>query len=131
MLDTRTGKITAANAGHEYPALMPSGGQFDLVKDKHGFVIGGMENQKFREYELQLEPGDMLFLYTDGIPEATNGEGAMFTNEKMLSALNGETDASPQKTIQNVENAVLGFMNEAEQFDDMTMVCLRYNGRSN
>ena len=72
VLDTRTGKITAANAGHEYPALMPSGGQFELVKDKHGFVIGGMEGMRYKEYELLLTPGAKLFLYTDGVPEATD-----------------------------------------------------------
>ena len=71
ILELSTGKLTCANAGHEYPALMREG-RFDLVKDRHGLVIGGMSGVRYREYELQLEPGDKLFVYTDGVPEAIN-----------------------------------------------------------
>ena len=130
ILEISTGKITAANAGHEYPALSQSG-RFTLLKAKHGFVVGGMENVKYREYEIQLKPGDRLFLYTDGLPEAMDAEGSMFGMERMLDTLNAEPDASPQKILENVKAAVNGFVKEAEQFDDLTMLCLEYRGPSN
>ena len=127
ILDTQTGKITAANAGHEYPALMPAGGQFELVKDKHGFVIGGMEGVRYREYELQLTPGAKLFLYTDGVPEATDANSELFGTERMLAALNA-APAAPDGILKQVRAAVDGFVRDAEQFDDLTMLCLEYKG---
>ena len=127
ILDTRTGKITAANAGHEYPALMPAGGQFELVKDKHGFVIGGMEGVRYREYELQMTPGAKLFLYTDGVPEATDANSELFGTERMLAALNA-APAAPDGILKQVRAAVDGFVKDAEQFDDLTMLCLEYKG---
>ena len=130
ILDTVTGIVTAANAGHEYPVMMCSGGQFELVKDKHGFVIGGMEGMKYMEYELILTPGSKLFLYTDGVPEATNGENEMFGTDRMLLALNQEPSASPEQILRNVHQAVDGFVKDAEQFDDLTMLCLEYRGGS-
>ena len=72
ILDIRNGHITAANAGHEFPILKTPDGSFEIYKDKHGFVIGGMKDMKYKEYEINLEPGSTLFLYTDGVPEATN-----------------------------------------------------------
>ena len=127
ILEISTGKITAANAGHEYPVLKQNG-KFELLKDKHGFVIGGMEGMRYKEYELQLLPGDKLFLYTDGVPEATDAESQMFGMERMLSALNGAPDAAPETILNNVRSAVDGFVKDAEQFDDLTMLCLEYKG---
>ena len=72
VLEISTGVLTAANAGHEYPVLKTPDGAFELIKDKHGFVIGGMEGMKYRDYELRLEKGAKLYLYTDGVPEATD-----------------------------------------------------------
>ena len=128
VLDTETGKITAANAGHEYPVLMKAGGQFELVKDKHGFVIGGMEGMRYKEYELTLTPGSRLFLYTDGVPEATDDKNELFGTDRMLVALNEAPDAAPEMILKNVRKAVDGFVKDAEQFDDLTMLCLEYKG---
>ncbi len=128
ILEISTGKLTAANAGHEYPALKAPGGAFGLFKDKHGFVIGGMEGMRYKEYELSLAPGAKLFVYTDGIPEATDPDENMFGTERMIAALNAEPDASPEGLIKNVRRAVDGFVRDAEQFDDMTMPCLEYRG---
>ena len=128
VLDTETGKITAANAGHEYPVLMQAGGPFELVKDKHGFVIGGMDGMRYKEYELTLTPGSRLFLYTDGVPEATNAQREMFGTDRMLDALNEAPDAAPEMILKNVRKAVDGFVKDAEQFDDLTMLCLEYKG---
>ena len=128
ILEISTGKIVAANAGHEYPVLKQPEGRFELIKDKHGFVIGGMDGVRYREYELELKPGAKLFLYTDGVPEAANAEKEMFGTERMLEALNSEPDAAPKQVLKNVRAAVDGFVTGAEQFDDLTMLCIEYKG---
>lgn len=127
VLEISSGKMTCANAGHEYPALCREG-HFALLKDRHGFVLGGMEGSKYREYEIQLEKGDKIFVYTNGVPEATNGEKAMFGTERMLEALNRNTDRSPKELLTTVREAVDSFVGGAEQFDDLTMLCLDYKG---
>ena len=128
ILELSTGRLTAANAGHEYPVLKRSDGGFELIKDKHGFVIGGMEGMKYKEYELQLEAGSKLFLYTDGVPEATNAEKQLFGTERMLAALNEDVSAPPEELLKNVRRAVDAFVKDAEQFDDLTMLGLEYRG---
>ena len=128
VLEISTGKLVAANAGHEYPALYRPGGSFELLKDKHGFVIGGMAGIRYREYELMLEPGAKLFVYTDGLPEANDAEEKMFGTDRMLAALNREPAAAPKEVLQNVRAAVDAFVQDAEQFDDLTMLCLSYAG---
>ena len=130
ILELSTGLLTAANAGHEYPALMHPNGKFELFRDQHGFVIGGMEGVKYRIYEIQLEPGAKLFVYTDGVPEATNPEKELFGTERMIAALNRDTAASPMQTLANVRAAVDDFVQNAEQFDDMTMLCMEFKGRN-
>ena len=128
ILEISTGKLTAVNAGHEYPVLRQPDGSYELLKDKHGFVLGSMENLKFKEYELKLEPGASIFVYTDGLPEAMDEGNNMFGTGRMLDALNIEPDAAPQRTLENVRTAVDDFVKGAEQFDDLTMLCLQYRG---
>ena len=128
ILELSTGKLKAANAGHEYPIFKQPDGNFELYKDRHGFVIGGMSGVRYREYEIQMEPGSKLFVYTDGVPEATNAEKELFGSERMLTALNEEPDAAPETILKNVRRAVDGFVQEAEQFDDLTMLCITYFG---
>ena len=128
ILEISTGRITAANAGHEYPSLMKNG-KFDLLKDTHSFVIGGMEGVKYKEYEMVLDPGDKLFLYTDGIPEAADVDNNMFGTDRMLDTLNADPGRSPEELIKAVSSAVADFAGEAEQYDDQTMLCLVYNGK--
>ena len=130
ILDIATGQITAANAGHEYPTVMQTGQRFELIKDKHGFVVGGMEGMRYREYELTLTPGSRLFLYTDGVPEAMDANDELFGTDRMLAALNRDPAASPEQILKNVRHAVDSFVQDAEQFDDLTMLCLEYRGRS-
>ena len=88
-----------------------------------------MEDVRYREYELQLRPGSRLFLYTDGVPEATNAEDELFGTERMLEALNEDENAAPQTILKNVRRAVDDFVMDAEQFDDLTMLCLEYRGK--
>ena len=128
ILELSTGKLTAANAGHEFPAIKMPNQPFALYKDRHGFVIGGMEGVKYRPYEIQLEPGSKLFVYTDGVAEATNANEELFGTERMISALNAQPDASPEQLLKNVRAAVDGFVKDAEQFDDLTMLCIEYRG---
>jgi sigma-B regulation protein RsbU (phosphoserine phosphatase) len=128
ILEISSGKMTASNAGHEYPVIGHQVSGFELVKDKHGLVIGGMEGMKYQDYELQLNPGDRLFVYTDGVPEATNSNNELFGTDRMLDALNADIKASPEDMLGNVYNAVGKFVGEAEQFDDVTMLGLAYYG---
>lgn len=128
ILEISTGKLTAANAGHEYPAIKHADGSFELFKDNHGLVIGGMDGIKYKEYTISLEPGSKVFLYTDGVPEATDSQSKMFGVQQMLSALNSDCDASPEATLKNVRAAVDRFVKDAEQFDDLTMLCAEYKG---
>ena len=128
ILELSTGKLIAANAGHEYPVLKQPDGSFTLFKDKHGFVLGGMEGVRYREYELQLDPGAKLFLYTDGVPEATDADNVLFGTDRMLNALNAAQDKTPEEILKSVRRAVDEFVQDAEQFDDLTMLCVEYRG---
>ncbi len=110
------------------PALMRADGEFELFKDKHGFVIGGMECMQYKEYELQLNAGDKLFLYTDGVPEAMDANKELLGTDRMIAALNDAKEGSPEEVLASVRQAVDGFVKDAEQFDDLTMLCLQYNG---
>ncbi|SDA09341.1 sigma-B regulation protein RsbU (phosphoserine phosphatase) [Ruminococcus sp. YE71] len=122
ILEISTGRITAANAGHEYPIIKKTDGDFELFKDKHGFVVGGMDGMKYKDYELILEKGDVLFLYTDGVAEATNVKNELFGTDRLLTALNNSKTADPKVLLENVKSAVDEFAGEAEQFDDLTML---------
>ena len=129
ILEISTGKLTAANAGHEYPVLKTPEGKFELIKDKHGVAVGVMEGVHYREYEWQLSPGSKLFVYTDGVPEATDASRQLFGTERMLAALNEKSDAAfPKQLLLSVRRAVDNFVKDAEQFDDLTMLCLEYLG---
>ena len=120
-----TGHCVAANAGHEYPMIRKADGQFELFKDPHGFVIGGMEGMIYSEYEFTLEKGGTLFLYTDGVPEATNANNELYEMERALAALNQAPDASPKELLQNVKADVDRFNGDAPQFDDLTMLAIK------
>lgn len=128
ILDLQSGVITAANAGHEYPMLKHPDGSFELVKDPHGLVLGGMEGIRYKEYEMKLEPGSMLFVYTDGVPEATDKAEELFGTERTLDALNQADARTPMEILEAVDQAVSRFVGEAPQFDDLTMLCIAYSG---
>ena len=129
ILEMSTGKLTASNAGHEYPVIRHADGKFELFKDKHGFVIGGMEGVRYKNYSVQLEPGAKLFVYTDGVPEATDADNQLFGTDRLVEALNQDPEASPEKLLKNLRRAVDDFVKDAEQFDDLTMLCVEYKGK--
>lgn len=128
ILTISTGCLTCANAGHEYPAVLRMGGDYELVKDKHGFVLAGMEDAHYREYELKLEPGDSLYVYTDGVTEATDTDNRLFGTGRMLESLNGHQDAAPAELLPFIKSDIDAFVGDAPQFDDITMLSLRFKG---
>ncbi len=130
ILEISTGKIVAANAGHEYPALQAANGKFELFKDKHGMMVGAMGGIHYKEYEMQLEKGDCLFVYTDGVPEATNAENELYGTDRMILALNQNPQAVPETILSTVRADVDKFVGAAPQFDDLTMLCIRYYGQT-
>ena len=99
-----------------------------MIKDKHGLVIGGMEGAVYKEYELQMDPGSKLFIYTDGVPEATDAAEELFGTERLLYALRGAENETPKDIIVRIDSSVKDFVKEAPQFDDLTMLCLEYVG---
>ncbi len=128
ILEISTGKGKAANAGHEHPVLCRANGSYDLVKYTHSPAVAVMEGIPFKEHSFELHPGDTLFVYTDGVTEATNADNQLFGTDRMLEALNKEPDASPQRLLRNVRNGINRFVGSAPQFDDITMLALRYFG---
>ncbi len=130
IIELSTGRGVAANAGHEHPAIRRANGQYELVVYRHAPAVAAMENIRFREHEFELHPGDALFVYTDGVPEATDARDELFGTERMLEALNREPEADPQALLGNVREAIDGFVGDADQFDDITMLSLHYSGNA-
>ena len=128
VLEISTGKGIAANAGHEHPVLRRADGSYELQVYKHSMPIATMKGIPFKEHTFRMQPGDSFFVYTDGVVEATNANKELFGTERMLSALNKDPDALPEQVLANVADGINSFVNEAEQFDDITMLCVRYLG---
>lgn len=125
LYEISTGCLHASNAGHEYPAVKRSNGAFELFKDRHGFVVAGMENMRYTEYELTLGPGDTLFVYTDGVVEATDDSNEPYGSERMLKALNESCDGKPEELLRQVKSDIGDFVGDAPQFDDITMLAIQ------
>ena len=128
IVDLESGVLTAANAGHEKPIIKMADGDFEFYQDKHGFVIGGMSGINYKEYEIQLQKGSKLFIYTDGVAEATDSNNELYGVERTLDALNSVKDKSPQEILNNVKNSIDEFVGTAPQFDDLTMLCFDFAG---
>ncbi len=128
IIEISTGKGVAANAGHEHPVIKRAGGKYELDIYKHSPAVATFEGLKFKEHEFNLNPGDKLFVYTDGVPEATNADGELFGTDRMLDALNLEGGDDPTKTLETVKAHVDEFVGDAPQFDDLTMLAFNYNG---
>ncbi len=128
VVDLETGDMVTANAGHEYPVIKRKDGSFELFKDKHGFVLGGMSDLRYKESFIHLSEGDILYVYTDGVPEANNRAGEMFGNDRMIAALNESDSASMSHLIADMSGKVNEFSGDAPQFDDMTMVAFSLKG---
>ena len=127
-LNTETGEVTFANAGHNPPLVRHADGSFEYLKVRAGFVLAGMEGVKYRKNELQLAPGDVIYLYTDGVTEATNINDELYGEDRLLALLNANKEASMEKLCKLVKEDVFAFAGEAPQFDDITMLALKYCG---
>ena len=128
ILEISTGKLTTASAGHEYP-MINTNGKYEILKDKHGLAIGAMDIAKYKNTEIQLKKGDSIFVYTDGVAEATDANNELFGTDRTVDTLNAIPEGASQKEVlAGVRVAVDAFVKEAPQFDDLTMVGLKYNG---
>ena len=130
IMDLTTGSMRCANAGHEYPVLMRAGEDYQVFKDKHGLALAAMEDMHYREYELQFGPGDRLFVYTDGIPEAIDESTQQYGVDRLTEKLNEMKLRSMEETLPAVLLDLRRFAGKAEQFDDITMLGFIYYGFS-
>lgn len=128
ILEISTGKLTAVNAGHEYPIMKKDGGEYEMLDDPHGFVMGVMPGMQYQEYEIWMHKGDSIYVYSDGAPDAVNAEEEQFERERLLASLNRIPGASPSELLGQVKGDIDRFVGEAAQFDDITMLCMRYCG---
>ncbi len=128
VIDISTGNGVAANAGHMHPVLRRKDGEYELIKYRHSPALSTIEGIPFKEHEFKVEPGDSLFVYTDGVTEATSIDEELFGEERMLEALNMNIDAGTARILPAVKEAIDGFVGEAPQFDDITMLIFKYKG---
>ena len=128
VIDINTGKGLAANAGHEHPVIRHKDGSFELVKYKHSLAVAMMPGVPFEEHEIEIKPGDRVFVYTDGLPEARNSDKEFFGTDRMLDVLNKDPDAKGQALLTAMINEMSSFVGNAEQFDDVTMLIFDYYG---
>ena len=126
ILDLTTGVMTCANAGHEYPFIRSTDGSFHMLRDKHGLVVGALPKTKYNDYEVKLEPGDAVFVYTDGIPEANNAKEEFYGMNRLETALNQVSGEDPRSILEHILADVDTFVDGAKQFDDLTMLCVKY-----
>jgi sigma-B regulation protein RsbU (phosphoserine phosphatase) len=126
ILDLTTGQMQFANAGHNPPLLKRAGGDFEYLKTRAGFVLAGMEGVRYRVGELTMYPGDRIFMYTDGVPEATNAENKLYGEDRLLSFMNQNASAQATEFLPALKANIDTFVGEAPQFDDITMLMFDY-----
>ena len=126
ILDLNTGNVKFANAGHNPPLLKRADGSFEYLKTRAGFVLAGMEGVRYRVGELTLNPGDRLFLYTDGVPEATNVENKLYGEDRLLAFVNQNASMDATELLPALKANIDEFVGEAPQFDDITMLMFDY-----
>ncbi len=127
ILELSTGRLSCSSAGHEYPFLRQNG-RFALYKDRHGLMVGARTGVRYRDYEIQLMPGDAVFVYTDGVPEAQNAQGEFFGLERTEETLNAAPQQSAESILDALKQTTDSFKGDARQFDDRTMLCMIYTG---
>ena len=128
IIEISTGKGIAANAGHEHPALRKKDGAFELVKYSHSPAVATMQGINFKEHEFKLDPGDSLYVYTDGVTEATRSDNVLFGTDRMIASLNKDPEADPKTMLETVRDDIDEFVGDAPQFDDITMLGFKYMG---
>jgi len=131
IINLKTGVMKCANAGHEKPAIQRNGRNFMLFPDPHSLVLSGLMNTEYKEYEIEMKPGDMILVYTDGVTEAQDRNKNLYTERRMLKALNQGAADGPKETIDHLYEDICAFTDGNEQFDDITMLAFRYRGDRN
>lgn len=126
IIDLETGIMQCANFGHEFPILMKKNGENIIYKDVHSLPLATMREIKAKEYEIKFDAGDGIFLYTDGVPEATNEKNEAYGMERLIKVLNNSSYKDLENNLKNVRNDVAQFTNSAEQFDDITLFAFRF-----
>ena len=129
VLDLVTGEFVYVNAGHEMPFICKAGGDFEPYKIRAGFVLAGMEGMKYRAGSTRLEPGDKIFQYTDGVTEATNLQNELYGMNRLGAILNKVKGGTPNDILPAIKKDIDEFVGDADQFDDITMLCLEYKAR--
>ncbi len=129
ILTISTGEVIETNAGHEDVIIQRGNGKYELYETVHGIVLGFRENMKYKNDTFVLNPGDALFVYTDGLPEATNAEDNRLENSGMLDAINKHSDDGITELLPDIAKEVDVFVGDAPQFDDLTMMVIRYRGK--
>lgn len=128
LLNIKTGAVSFANAGHNPPLVKHADGSFEYLKVRAGFVLAGMEGVKYRKNDLQLDAGDVIYLYTDGITEATNVNNELYGEDRLLNLLNAHKEATMEELLALIKEDVFAFTGDAPQFDDITMLAIKFNG---
>ena len=126
ILDFTSGTLDFVSAGHNPPVLL-NNNKAEFLKIKNGFVLAGMDNMKYKKHSVQLDKGDTICLYTDGVTEAEDKKHQLFGEERLLKSFENNSKNSPAEIIENVRKAVDSFINGNSQFDDMTMLCFKWN----
>lgn len=126
VLDLVTGEFRYVNAGHEIPFICRKDGTFEPYKIRAGFVLAGMEGIRYKCGLAQLEPGDRVFQYTDGVTEATNKDNELYGMQRLEEVLNRNKDCTPSQLLSRVKEDIDAFVGEAPQFDDITMLCMEF-----
>ena len=129
ILNLSTGQLVSANAGHENALVRKKNEGYSLQKTQHGLVLGSMKNMKYRDDDIVLAPGDILFMYTDGVLDATDSDDNRWGSERMIEALNRNREKSPTELLPAMKAEVDAFVGEASQFDDVTMLAVKYDGQ--
>lgn len=127
VVDLNTGHLTYANAGHNPPLLYRKNKGFEYIKDKPSFILAGLETTKYRKYEIDLNPGDGIYLYTDGVTEANNIDSNLYGEDRLYKKINEISDMSTEDICLGIEKDVAEYAEGAEQSDDITMLCFKMN----
>ena len=127
ILELSSGILRFVNAGHKPPVVRQGSGEYTLAETDSNLCLGVMEDMDYQEAEIRLEPGSVLFLFTDGLEDATSSDGKMFGTERVISVLNETKSDDPLRITEAVSEAVDVFVDGAEQFDDLTMLCISYH----
>lgn len=125
ILDLTTGVLSYANAGHNFPLLRKKNGAFEYLKCRPNLFLAGMEGVKYQKNELQLQPGDEIYLYTDGVTEATNAQEELFGDDRLRDTLNKNPNEGVEMRLKTVKEDIDKFVGEADQFDDITMLSVK------